>query len=327
MRCLALAQAWQDIGGHSVFVMAKGVLKFKERLLKERMVVIPISKTSGSKEDADQTCVLANQMAASWIVVDGYHFGTDYQKILRQPKTMAAVIDDNSHLDRYFGNLIINHNIHARSEMYSSKASDARLLIGTSYFLLRREFRPLIAAWKGVEENVERILVSFGGGDKNNLTLLTLKALSSMGLTHLKVEVVIGPNNANFQKINRYVQSQKLECRVVRDVENMPELFNKSDLIISAGGTTLLEAASLGLPAIVVTAADNQRVANELLSEIGAIEHAGEESYVDETNLGKLIREIIEKPDRRRALSNTAKDLVDGDGAKRVAYFLQSLGR
>ena len=75
MRCLALAQAWQDAGNKATFVMAMKSPAIEARLRSEGFEVVIVQQTPGSAEDAVQTEGVANQHNAQWIVVDGYQFG------------------------------------------------------------------------------------------------------------------------------------------------------------------------------------------------------------------------------------------------------------
>src|SRR5947209_553477 len=79
MRCLALAQAWQDAGGRVVFVMAQHTIAIKNRLRREAIDVILLQVAPGSQEDSSQTAAIAADLAVDWVVVDGYQFDSTYQ--------------------------------------------------------------------------------------------------------------------------------------------------------------------------------------------------------------------------------------------------------
>jgi len=55
MRCLALAQSWQDSGGHATFAMADSTPAVEERLRAEHMKVVRLKCQSVSLYDANQT--------------------------------------------------------------------------------------------------------------------------------------------------------------------------------------------------------------------------------------------------------------------------------
>src|SRR6266545_2605823 len=84
MRCLALAQAWQDNGGNAIVIVATQASALEERLTAEGVKVIRLPTQPGSGDDADQTVALARNASASWVVVDGYHFGADYQRVIKE---------------------------------------------------------------------------------------------------------------------------------------------------------------------------------------------------------------------------------------------------
>ncbi|PYV75576.1 MAG: UDP-2,4-diacetamido-2,4,6-trideoxy-beta-L-altropyranose hydrolase, partial [Acidobacteria bacterium] len=101
MRCLALAQAWQDRGGECVFAMAEPIPEMKARLCTEGFEVIPFTVASGSSDDAAQLAELARVRDASWIVVDGYQFRTEYHRALKSAGVRLLVIDDSGHAGSY----------------------------------------------------------------------------------------------------------------------------------------------------------------------------------------------------------------------------------
>ena len=61
MRCLALAQAWQDQGGQAIFVLADKSMAIANRLLSEKMQITHLSVEAEIDEDARQVADLAQQ--------------------------------------------------------------------------------------------------------------------------------------------------------------------------------------------------------------------------------------------------------------------------
>jgi UDP-2,4-diacetamido-2,4,6-trideoxy-beta-L-altropyranose hydrolase len=83
MRCIALAQAWQDACGSATFVMAESTPGIQARLAQESCELLSISCAAGSEDDALEAIRLARGRQVEWIVVDGYQFGADYQRTLK----------------------------------------------------------------------------------------------------------------------------------------------------------------------------------------------------------------------------------------------------
>ena len=74
MRCLALAQAWQDAGGRVTFVMAESTPAIEERLRGDGVGLVRIDGVVGSDFDSGQLIALARTLCPAWVIVDGYEF-------------------------------------------------------------------------------------------------------------------------------------------------------------------------------------------------------------------------------------------------------------
>src|SRR5882762_1059360 len=95
MRCLALAQAWQQAGGNVVFVTAEMTPSLEARLRISRIKVARLGVTAGGAEDAARTSAAARSEKVDWVVVDGYQFDSAYQAGLRADGLKVLFIDDN----------------------------------------------------------------------------------------------------------------------------------------------------------------------------------------------------------------------------------------
>src|SRR5258705_10725520 len=74
MRCLALAQAWQQAGGDVVFAMAEATPSLEARLRISRIRVQRLSVTAGNAEDAPRTPASAPSGKADRVVGGGFQF-------------------------------------------------------------------------------------------------------------------------------------------------------------------------------------------------------------------------------------------------------------
>ncbi|MGH9495154.1 MAG: PseG/SpsG family protein, partial [Candidatus Sulfotelmatobacter sp.] len=179
MRCLALAQAWQDAGGQAVFASAKITDALRKRLAAESCDVAAISSPGGSFEDAAQTVALARENKCDWVVVDGYAFGPQYQQVLKAAGLKTLFVDDHGHAPPYSADVVLNQNLTATRELYSDREGQTRLLLGTRYCLLRREF----ADWREWQREISpvcrRLLVVMGGSDPENVTARVLEVLAA----------------------------------------------------------------------------------------------------------------------------------------------------
>jgi UDP-2,4-diacetamido-2,4,6-trideoxy-beta-L-altropyranose hydrolase len=318
MRCLALAQGWQDAGGGAVFAMAQATPAVEERLQRESMGVARLKAEPGSAEDAKETVALAREKQASWVVVDGYLFTAEYQAALKSAGLKVLFIDDNGHAGRYSADLVLNQNAHANEAMYPSREASTRILLGPRYALLRREF----AAWRGWEREIpaiaRNVLVTMGGSDPDNFTRQAVDGLRAIKDESLRIRVLAGGNNPHLASLEELRTNVGNSIQLVRDATDMPEQMSWADLAVAGAGSACLEMCLMGLPALLVDLAENQTpIANEFARR-GTAYHLGSSKTVEPDLVEAETRRLRASAAKRGAMSQRGRELVDGTGAERV---------
>lgn len=318
MRCLALAQAWQDAGGRAAFLMARPLPAVRDRLLSEKIDVVALEKQAGSAPDADQLAELALARGAEWVVVDGYHFGTEYQRQLKAAGLRILFLDDNGHAGCYAADLILNQNVHADEGWYAKRVPYTRLLLGPRYALLRREFRAGRGWNREIPARARKIAVSMGGSDPENVTGKVIAALRAIPIQDLEVRVIVGGSNPHAKELERAVQDAGDNFHVLKNVSDMPEVLAWADVMVAAAGSICWEICGMGLPAILLVTAENQKQLAPRLAELGAAVSCDAEIEGIASQLPAALTRVIESQALRRSLSLRAKELVDMNGAERV---------
>ncbi len=325
MRCLALAQAWQDVGGRVVFAMAERTDAIQNRLSAESCEIASIASKAGTVEDAAQTVALASQHNCEWIVVDGYPFTAKYQADLKSADCKVLFLDDYGQAQHYSADFILNQNASANAVLYTKREPGTRLLLGTRYCLLRREF----ARWQQWQREISpacnHLLILMGGSDPENITARAIEAFVSTELKQMTATVVIGGSNPNFEALGKLAaESGKITVR--RDASDIGELMAAADLAISAAGTTCWELCLLGLPTLLIDVAENQtEVAKELDRRGCAIRVGDRRVRFDE--IACQMKRVAASQELRLSLSRCSRELVDGKGAARVVSVLCGLPR
>jgi UDP-2,4-diacetamido-2,4,6-trideoxy-beta-L-altropyranose hydrolase len=321
MRCLALAQAWQDAGGRVTFVMAESTPAIEERLRNEGVGLVRIDGVVGSDFDSEQLVALARTHDPSWVIVDGYEFGSGYQRALKNERLNVVLIDDNGRAGTYAADVVLNDNLHAQECLYQNREEHTRLLLGTRYALLRREFVSAAAPRK-ISPIGRKLLVTMGGSDPDNVTCRAMEAIEQVAIENLDVTVVAGGSNPHLASIARSVAESRHRCRILSNVTNIQELISWADLAISAAGTACWEYCALGLPAVLVAVAENQIGNANALHVAGAAKLASGGSRFVVGEIAQLITRLANSASERQSLSRTARTLVDGGGAARVLSVL-----
>ena len=320
MRCLALAQAWQDAGGNVVFAMAEATSAIEARLRIEGVKVVHLPGLPGSEGDSSQTSDVARQEGAAWVVVDGYRFGSAYQLALRAAGLKVLLVDDDGNAAPYSADLVLNQNVHASEGLFRDRAEHTRLLLGPRYILLRREF----AFWRKrpfeIAPRARRILVTMGGSDPDNVTAQILRVL--LDEPSLELTVVVGGSNPHLANVELLVEKANGSIRLLKDVSDMAAVMVWADLAVAGAGTTGWEMCMLGLPAALCVLAPNQeRIAGEL-ARLGATTNLGYAGQACADEVGKVLRELLRSQAQRAEMSARGRQIVDGLGTERVLALL-----
>ncbi len=311
MRCLGLAQHLRDEGASCSLLTTAVAEPALFRWREEEINSQEHQAERGSLEDAGATLAAAAASGVQWIVADGYDFGLDWQRAAKEGGAGLLCFDDLGGAS-LAADLVVNQNPGAQDLSYDMEG-DGRVLAGPDYVVLRRDIRRLK---REASSQPPHLLVTFGGYDKDNLALAAMRELAGVK-TPFTATVICSADADGLAEAQTFAASHPDRFRVLPPGDITP-LMAAADLALCAGGTTALELASLGVPMVLVTVADNQEPGAAALARAGCARLAGR-------GIGAL-------PDTARALSDLLRDgaackdmvragpvLVDGNGVERIA--------
>lgn len=327
MRCLALAQAWRIRGGSALLASANVPTTLAQRFTRAGIAFTRINATRGSSQDAANLVYEAEKAGAAWIVLDGYHFNTDYQRAVKEGGLKLLVIDDKAHLRIYFADIILNQNLHADPAAYAGRAGDARLLLGTRYVLLRPEFTVHRGWRRPIAEVARHVLICVGGADRDGVTPKLIAALSDPQCEGLAVTVVVGAANLHIDALRQHLQRCPRMTTLVHDARDMPALIRSADLAVSSGGTTVWEMSMLGTPMVLGSIADVEVLLTASVANAGMALLVGWFRNVPTCEISSAIVRLAGDFALRQRLSTRAHDLVDGWGVERVVAAMSETAR
>jgi UDP-2,4-diacetamido-2,4,6-trideoxy-beta-L-altropyranose hydrolase len=253
-----------------------------------------------------------------WLIVDHYGLDERWEQQLRPMASRILVIDDLANRP-HDCDLLLDQNYSADMEnRYDDKLpQNAEHLVGPEYALLRPEYAEWRQKRKNKTDQVRRVFVFFGGTDPDNLTGMTLSALSSPAFERMAVDVVVGANNPNKEAIEAQATAAP-QITLHHPRPHLADLMAKADLAIGAGGTTTWERCCLGLPSLVISIAENQRPACDALASANIIEYLGHKDCITEQSLLAAIEKLVSETALRNTLAEASAALVDGRGIQRV---------
>lgn len=261
----------------------------------------------------------------TFILVDSYYVTEKYLAALK--KRITTIYMDDIYAFSYPVDMLINYNIYGEEMGYEKDAAfaDTKLLLGTEYVPLREEF--LAGEQQRTAANCG-ILITTGGSDSFNLAgQLLAEAMKYDALKEKEYHVVSGSLNPHIGELQALVEKHG-NIHIHCNVTNMAELMAKSEIALSAGGSTLYELCAIGVPVIAFSFAENQERLVQTFVKRGIVRYGG--NYRTDGN--KMIQNtiagletLLEDENLRTEYREKARTLVDGKGADRIAEAIQAL--
>jgi UDP-2,4-diacetamido-2,4,6-trideoxy-beta-L-altropyranose hydrolase len=290
-----LSERARDLGIELVEVIAAGTPHEADGLL---------------KTDADLICL------------DGYDFERGLLDSLRSARGALMAIDDNREMPLDHIDVILNQNAHASPELYAD-LEPWLVLVGPQFALVRHEITALRQRQR-VQSKPIRILVSMGGTDPAGLTLPLIEMLVQN--TDLVIDVALGVDNANADDCRMFASRSTNRVNVIRS-EDLPVALARGDLALLAAGSTLWEAATLGVPTVAIVVAANQMASASAAADRGALIVNDATGGCDFDAVSRSISALAADRDRRRQMARAARTLIDGQGRTRVLHAIEAITR
>jgi len=342
MRCLTLAEALRETGASVFFISRSHEGNLNHLVSKKGIQVLELPKptrvdinkesTNGDdykdwlgvteEQDAQETIDAIGVEKPDWLIVDHYSLGEKWEKELRFFAKNIFVIDDIANR-RHDCEMLLDQNWFENMDIRYDELvpKGCTKLLGPKYALLRQEFTEARKTLKPRNGTVKRVFIFIGGSDLNNLTGMTLRVLMDPELAHLKVDVVIGGNNPHQDEILKLAKAcDNINLHI--QVNNMASIMAKADLAIGAGGVNTWERMCLGIPSIVISLSDNQKVQLSDLNSKKMIHLIGGINKTNKNIIKENIIKLLNNPSLIMNQTNRIKNIVKGAGRNIVKDFL-----
>mgnify|MGYP004510476423 CR=1 FL=1 len=252
--------------------------------------------------------VLENDNNIKGILVDTYYVTEKYLDRLRKI-CKTIYIDDIFALHRYPVDFLLNYNIYGADLDYKSRClPETKLLLGTKYVPLRKEFQNIKPKFR---KRVKNVFISTGGTDNFNIAGKILDTIFKKSVIEknsifkeINYHVISGAMNKNLSYLLE-ISNKHNNIFIHQNVSNIAEIMSMCDIAISACGFTMYELCAYGLPIITYSFADNQLHGIRKFYELGVAINCGD------------VRDGIEKV-VQSILDNVV--MMCGDNVRRLGY-------
>lgn len=317
-RCLTLAEELKRKGADLFFLCRVQDMDLSPHLEPMASEWAACGWSLSPEEDAGEVVRYARQYRADAVIVDHYRANPSYQEILLDGGVRWLQFDGAANWP-IWADWVLNMSPAARDPLYEPlrRRRETRFLLGPRYALLREEFRlrPPRDRERGA---VRRILLTFGGGDDRGATIFCLDALRSLGRDIQRIVLLAGANPRQ-EDIRRWVQEEGSNTRLIMNATQTAPIMESADLAVMAGGMTVFETAALGIPALILQIAENQKMIAAAWQQSGYAVDLGPLEDLHAEVLMQKVSDMMNNMELRRAMSMAGRSVVDGLGAGRVA--------
>jgi len=297
-RCQALAQAVKSIAQVEIIFVVN----------KEAVGQIEGFSTVISNNFDKKDVALIKTFDPSLIVYDSYTGTDQYLHELSMIASVAA-FDDNRELPKRVPlEILVNGNLHATDLDYNCWKIRKKLL-GPEYLVVGPEFQDI-----KVEDGSSGILLTTGGSDPQRLMPRFLRSLR--GLRKTKT-LILGP----FYDKDEIIEIESLAdeaCELIYSPKSLTRYIQKSELVITACGSTVYQILLLKKPLITYSVANNQMLIEKKLKEYGVVS-LGWHKEIDWARFQGRVEELYNTRKEYVQRIHALFSLFDGKGSLRVA--------
>jgi len=195
---------------------------------------------------------------------------------------------------------------------------------GFEYAILNKEFSKNKKS--KIKKRVTSILILQGGADTYCFIPKIVLALNKLKES-FRITTVVGSSFQCWPQLKKALSNNKKPLKILRNVNNMPEIMYNHDIAVTAAGNTLLELASIGIPSVIVC---GERFENETAKIIEKNQFGINLGFGNDVSMKKIantVQKLISNYNLRVKMNNRGKTLVDGKGTERVVRLFENLCR
>lgn len=327
-RCAVLAKACLDLDGECYFLLRSQDFDWQLCGLSNEIQVIQVPWDLEPEEDARWLVECCRNLGLQAGVLDHYRVTTGYQQCLREVGLKWLLFGNPAHTHDILADLLHDAAPGAAREVYEArlKKNNPQFLLGPDFALVDSEFRrvrALLPEVSSLGEKLNSVLLTFGGGDDRGALMKVSQWLDRAGFNGRRV-ILTTSMNPRLSELSVVIKEQP-KTELILDNWQPAAIMAQCQLALCAGGTTLHELASLGVPAVVLAIADNQIAPGMAWEKAGLGIYLGMLPSLNESQAQKKLSELLYDGTQRQVLAQRCWETQDGLGAERTAAALLSL--
>jgi spore coat polysaccharide biosynthesis predicted glycosyltransferase SpsG len=263
----------------------------------------------------EEVAFLTEAVVGAPLVTDLRGKDPAFYRGLRESGLWVCAVDDMG--EAVVAQLVVNGGAAEPPPQYEELWPPQRFLLGPRYVPLPPAYADDPPA--ADDPGRTRLLITFGGSDVDDYTQ-ALAELESVG-----VDLVLGPAYPCVDGTRELAAESRHRVDVHAPARDMLPLYRRARVALAAGGITQYELLSQRVTTVAVPHVAREKVESDAFAKRGAVVTFGAAELGPGGAVIREVRRLWEDEDRRRAMAEEGRALVDGLGAARVLDAIEEM--
>jgi CMP-N-acetylneuraminic acid synthetase/spore coat polysaccharide biosynthesis predicted glycosyltransferase SpsG len=208
----------------------------------------------------------------------------------------------------------IDHADAVINALYEGPHPADHVYCGADYYCLREEFFSIRR--RDAQPVARTVLICFGGTDPAGLTVKTARVAAGLP-AGFRLVIVLGPGFGHDDELARVLTDFPHAHEIVRDTKVISHYMEQADVMVTSGGRTCYEAATVGVPAVVMCQNDRE-LKHVFASPDHGFINLGLGRDVADARLAEVLGHLMGDEARRRAMQHRMWEWDGRGGIDRV---------
>lgn len=319
-RCITLAEGLKRKGCQITFLVNNYNQTLKQ--LKSKHISYKlVPNFSNNKKEAIFLNNFLSVFEFKTIILDMRQHGEALSKYLMKLQVNVILLDD-AWCENAYADVIINGTNVQKYHKYKKINSSSKIFVGTKYWIINENFFKNTKKLSDIKNKKKyTIILSMGGSDISNLTLLVLKSI--IKLQNLSIKVIIGPFFTNTNKLKKFSKNYK-NISLIKSPNQIWKIFAKGDIVISTAGSNLFELCVQRIPTLSIIAIEHQLPYAKIFNSKGFSINLGSKKELSEIKIQKTLSLLLKNSSKRKKMLRAANQIIDGKGLERCITIIEN---
>lgn len=308
-RCISLSKSIKNrsVFYRPVFIINKKNSTSKIILIKNDCKYLEVNgKINSVKETLElKKILLLNK--PSILILDSKRISKNYVTDLKKFSKVIIFEDEK----KYFSNphLLINSNDWAKKFYKNSNNK----LLGIKYNTISFKFFKK----NGFDVRSNKILISMGGEDPNNVTLKLISIIYK-SIPKIKFLIILGHSHPNRRSVKEFCEEKSIDHKIINNPEDISVFLTNLRFVISAGGLSAYEFASARIPQLITILDKHQFKIANMIKKKNCGNILNYNSNLNSIKISHKFKNFFNNQEQLLTMSKNTKKLIKNSGCEKI---------